>query len=95
MVRTAAERVFPDISRSLHCAAVKVNDELTSLYRQKNLTPQDIETMAKLINILLLIRKSAPQLTAPTKPLKSSSDKASDAIQAYIAKHNPAKLINE
>ena len=81
MKQVLRRRAFPDIDEALHCVAVKANDELKQLYSKDDLTDREIETMSKLTNILVFVRKQLP--TPDTD--KQSSTTITDLDEEWLA----------
>lgn len=74
------DRKFPNLDRLLHCAAVRVADELELIMKQDLL---DVKKVAALTDILLLVRKRAPQLEAQQiakKQAKQAGNQAEDLL---------------
>ena len=70
-------RSFPNIDRTLHMVAVRVNDELQTLIHLETWSHPDVIKMKELSNLLLLVRKTAPKLEedAKNKPFDKSKTK--------------------
>jgi hypothetical protein len=69
-------RSFPNIDRTLHMVAVRVNDELQTLIHLETWTHTDVSKMKELSNLLLMVRKTSPKLEddAKNKPTSNKSD---------------------
>jgi hypothetical protein len=61
-------RLYPDIDLTLHCEAVRINDELRLLLATEDWQAGDIIKLKELTNLILLIKKTAPHLQESKKP---------------------------
>ena len=78
-------RQFPDIDKTLHCIAVRVNDELLKIMKTKEWTNTNVIKVKELTNLLLMVRKTAPKLEeeAKNKPFDDKSKTKNDKMSNF------------
>ena len=56
--RHLSQRIFPDIDLTFHCVAVKINDQIDLLCKQRDLPKSDVDKLKELLNMLVIIKKN-------------------------------------
>ena len=68
-------RKTPDVDTFLHCVFVKVADELIPLLRsKKTFTEHDVAKLARLLGMLLTIKRAAPRRRGKHKEEETTFD---------------------